>query len=442
MPDFEYTLRNAQGSLIKGTLNSADRKQALIDLKRKGLMPIKLVEASGTSAKKPSIITQFSTRIWGGLNKAQTQAQDSSGYVSGSGAKDTAKIGGATTSKGELAGLNLLKRLYELHKSGLPIGDAIRILQNRLSDPGQKALAISIWRDLSEGIPLAKALSRRSTYFPTSACHVIQAGEATGQLAPVLKKVIDYLEQKRAIRKKMLSSMAYPSFVTAVAVLVAILFLTVLLPQIEGMLDRLGGEMTWSARLLIDGSNLLIQFGPFLVMGLIFTLVGLGNWKTKPKGRAFLDKLSLKMPLFGKIIYYSSLYQTGNLVATLLQSGINTTETLQLTEKTIENTALKTQFTKAKEQINEGVSITQAFRVQNFMPDIALDILAVGEDTGNLATSMEEITEGFKEELSRRLNHLTTLVSALALGFAFSLVTLIAIGIVTSVFQVSKTLSI
>ena len=129
-----------------------------------------------------------------------------------------------TTAKGEGIGLNLLKRLYELHKSGMPIGDAIRILQNRLSGREQKTLVIGIWRDLSEGLTLAKALSRRTRFFTPSVCHVIQAGEATGHLAPILKKVIQYLEEKQAIRKKMLSSMAYPAFVTSVAILVVILF--------------------------------------------------------------------------------------------------------------------------------------------------------------------------------------------------------------------------
>ena len=83
---------------------------------------------------------------------------------------------GSTTVKGEGIGLNLLKRLYELHKSGMPIGDAVRILQNRLSDREQKALVIGIWRDLSEGLTLAeKALSKRTRFFTTSVCHVIQA---------------------------------------------------------------------------------------------------------------------------------------------------------------------------------------------------------------------------------------------------------------------------
>ena len=338
--------------------------------------------------------------------------------------------------------MNLLKRLYELHKSGMPIGDAVRTLQNRLSDREQKALVMGIWRDLSEGLTLAKALSRRTRFFTPSVCHVIQAGEATGHLAPVLAKVIQYLEEKQAIRKKMLSSMAYPSFVTLVALLVVVLFLTVLLPQIEGMLERLGGEMTWSAQLLIDGSNWMLKLGPLLILGLVILIFSLGQWKRTQAGKRIIDKWSLKLPLIGKIIYYSNLYQTGNLIATLLQSGINTTETFQLTEKTIENAHLKKQFSTAKAQINEGASVTQAFRLQNFMPDVALDILSVGEDTGELAHSMAYVTESFKESLSQRLNALTTIVSSLALGFAFGLVTLIAIGIVTSVFEVSKTLSI
>jgi len=236
--------------------------------------------------------------------------------------------------------------------------------------------------------------------------------------------------------------MAYPSFVTLVALLVVVLFLTVLLPQIEGMLERLGGEMTWSAQLLIDGSNWMLKLGPFFILGLIILFLGLGQWKRTQMGKRIIDRWSLRIPLIGNIIYYSNLYQTGNLIATLLQSGINTTETLQLTEKTIENAHLKQQFSTAKGQINEGASLTQAFRLQNFMPDVALDILSVGEDIGELAQSMADVTESFKESLSQRLNAMTTIVSSLALGFAFGLVTLIAIGIVTSVFEVSKTLSI
>ena len=124
-------------------------------------------------------------------------------------------------------------------------------------------------------------------------CYSGQAKQP-GNLTPVLSKVIQYLEEKQTIRKKMLSSMAYPLFVTVVALLVVVLFLTVLLPQIEGMLERLGGEMTWSAQLLIDGSNWMLKLGPFLILGLFVLILGIGQWKRTLTGKRMIDEWSLK----------------------------------------------------------------------------------------------------------------------------------------------------
>lgn len=337
--------------------------------------------------------------------------------------------------------MTLLKRVLELHGSGLPLGDSIRILSQRLSEPEQKALATTLWRDLSEGATLAVALTRQPRYFSASVAFVIEAGEATGHLAPILTKVVEYLEEKQAIRKRMLGSMAYPAFICAVALAVVTLFLVYLLPQIQNMLDRLGGEMTWSARLLIDGSDLLLKTGPFVVLALVIAAFGIRQWRRSEAGRKVTDAWALKLPLIGRIFLYGDLFQAGNLIGTLLESGINTTETLRLTERAIRNLELRERFHTARMQVNEGLSVAQAFKRNNFMPDIAVDILTVGENTGNLTRGMEEITRGFRDELTRRLGRLTNIVSSGALVFAFALVALIAIGIVTSIFQVSRTLS-
>ena len=431
MPSFTYSYRNTEGFLSTQTLNALNRKQALLLLKKQGIVALKLEELNTNQAQKAS--KKITLSQWIKANKK---------FFSTKLAEKNFSNKGLPTTKCEGIGLGLLKRLYELHKSGMPLGDAVRILQNRLHDREQKELAIRIWQDLSEGLTLAKSLSRQTRFFAPSVYHIIQAGEATGNLAPILAKIIQYLEEKRAIRKKMLASMIYPSFITLVALLVVVLFLTVLLPQIEDMLQRLGGEMTWSAQLLIDGSNWMLKLGPLLLFSLIILVFSYDRWKRTKVGKLIIDEWNLKIPLIGNIIYYSNLYQTGNLIATLLQSGVNTTETFQLTEKTIENAHMKQQFNLAKGQINEGASVTQAFRLQKFMPDVALDILSVSEDTGELPQSMADVTEGFKESLTQRLIVLKTIVSSVALGFAFGLVTLISIGIVTSVFEVSKTLSI
>ncbi|MEM7790019.1 MAG: type II secretion system F family protein [Verrucomicrobiota bacterium] len=427
MPEFQYKARTRNDSVTTGVVEANDRRQATQRLREQKLAPISLKPVALDKPKRSTALLK------GKFSKKLSTRNDA-------GDDKTIQAQGGRTSK-EGAGLNFLKRLLELHGSGLPMGDSIRILSQKLSDPEQKQLAQSIWRDLSEGGTLASAMARRPKYFSNSITYVIEAGEATGRLEPILHKVIDYMEEKQAIRKKMLSSMAYPATICTVAVLVVILFLTVLLPQIQGMLDKLGGEMSLSARILIDGSDFLIKFGPFIVAAIVLLTISYTQWRKTEKGRATTDRWLLRLPLVGKIFYYSDLFQCGNLISTLLDSGINTTEALRLTERAIRNTDLQERFRIARGQVNEGLSVAQALKRNQFFPELAVDILSVGEDTGNLGHSITELTKGFREELTMRLNRMTTLVSSGALVSAFLLVTLIAIGIVTSVFAVSKTLS-
>ena len=425
MAVFNYKAREKDGTIVSGTIEAAERRLAMQRLQAQELSPVTLKEGT---AGAPSAFAKIGERAK--ALRSNRNAKD--------GNENSQKQRGA---KRESVGLLVLKRLMELHGSGLPVGDSIRILSQRLSDKEQGAIAQTLWRDLSEGSTLAGAMSRQPRCFPSSISYVIEAGEATGNLAPVLRKVIDYLEEKQGIRKKMVASMAYPAFICTIATAVVILFMTVLLPQIQGMLDRLGGEMTWSARILIDGSSFIAQIGPFLLLGLVIGIIGFRQWRSTESGLGRTDSWLLKLPLLGKIFYFSDLFQVGNLISTLLESGINTTETLRLTERTIKNTALRKRFNIARGQVNEGHSIAQAFQRNQFMPDLAVDILTVGENTGNLAHSMNEITKGFRNELTARLTKLTTLVSTGALICAFILVALIAMGIVTSVFQVSRSLS-
>lgn len=428
MPQFNYKARKKDGSTVTGTLESADRRQAAQRLREQKLSPITLKEAGASGRSK--------------LSRLQEKAKPFKNQKSGTTENDIKASQSGKTPKRERVGLAFLTRLFELHASGLPIGDSIRILSQRLSDPEQRRLASELWRDLSEGTTLAGALNRQPKYFANSITYVIEAGEATGHLEPILRKVIDFLQEKQAIRQKMIASMAYPSFICLIAFVVVIIFLTVLLPQIQNILDRLGGEMTWSAQILIDGSHFLIRFGPFALIALFFSVIGLNQWRKTVQGRQRSDKWALKLPILGRIIYYSDLFQSGNLISTLLESGINTTEVMRLTERTLKNSDLRQRFHTARNQVNEGLSVAQAFKRNDFMPNLAIDILAVGEDTGNLVHSMNEVTKGFRNELTRRLNFLTNLVASGALVCAFVMVALIAIGIVTSVFQVSQTLSV
>ena len=150
--------------------------------------------------------------------------------------------------KGERIGLEFLKRLLELHGSGMPIADAVKLLNQRLSDPGQKEIAGILWKELAEGKTLSRAMRDLPEYFSESSSFVIEAGEATGNVSPILKKIIAHLEEKREIRSRVLGSMAYPVFVGVIAFGVVLFFLFYLLPQIEEMLASLGGELNFMAQ--------------------------------------------------------------------------------------------------------------------------------------------------------------------------------------------------
>ena len=153
-----------------------------------------------------------------------------------------------------------------------------------------------------------------------------------------------------------------------------------------------------------------------------------------------LDKNLLKLPLFGRILYLSELFNYPVFYPLNLE-WYGLTENLRLCEKTIKNRFLRNHFRSARALVNEGKSLPESLRKFKFMPLMQLDVIEVGEKTGNLGNSMEDASRTFRNELTKKIQIMTTLVSGGALGFAFSLVALVAISIVTSIFQVSNSIS-
>jgi len=420
MAKFKYVAIDVRGRSLAGEVEADDPKAAKQLVRGEGLTPLKLSRVGGEAAKESSIPKKtipFSKRDRSGGRARKL------------------------TAKGERTGLDFLKRLMELHGSGMPVADAVKLLNQRLSDPKLKEVAGFLWKELAEGRTLSRAMRSLPQYFSESSTFVIEAGEATGNVTPILKKIISYLEEKRGIRSKVMASMAYPIFVGFVAFSVVIFFLAYLLPTIEEMLEQLGGELNFLATVLIEGSNLVLRFGPFALMGVFIWLLAIFRWSKTEKGGLAVDSGILKLPLFGNIMYLSEMFQLTSLLSTLIWSGIGLTENLRLCEKTIKNRFLRNRFRSARALVNEGKSLPEALRKYKFLPLIQLDVLEVGEKTGNLGNSMEDASNSFREQLTKKIKLMTTLVSAGALGFAFSLVALVAIAIVTSIFEVSKSIS-
>ena len=427
MATFRYVAIDSRGRTIPGELDANDRREARSHLRGKGLTPVEVKAVGGSTA---AVVTKSkSTTAKASVAKAESVDRNS--------AQKRFSFGGSK----EKVGLEFMKRLLELHGSGMPVADSVKLLNQRLSDPRQKEIAGVLWKELAEGRSLARTMRMMPDYFGESTSYVIEAGEATGNVVPILRRIIAHVEEKREIQAKVLGSMAYPAFIGFVAFAVVLFFLFYLLPQIEDMLDSLGGELNFMAQMLIYGADLTMTLGPFLVLAVIVGFISVKQWSKTAGGGVAVSKALLRIPLLGRILYFSELFQLNSLMGTLVSSGIGLTENLRLSERTINNLSFRDKFRSARALVNEGKSLPEALRKFDFMPAMQLDVLDVGERTGNLAHSLEEIANAFRNELSRRIKRMTTLVSGGALGFAFGLVALVAVSIVTSIFQVSNSIT-
>ncbi len=417
MAVFEYKAIDSSGKTVEGTMEGSDRRQVLQKIKSSNKRPLAVKELNSNTSTSRS-------------EKAASKKNEPSSNSKSSIFQSNTKLG-----------LLFFQQLLELHGSGMPMAESIRLLSQKVTHPELKALYMELWKDLNKGDSLASSMLKRPDVFGSSITKVIEAGEATGNLAPILKRIIAYLEEKAEIKKKVIASLSYPLFICCVAFTVVLFFLFYLLPQIQTMLTSLGGELTLSAKILINGANLILTAGPFVLAGLVVIGIAMMSWKNTKTGRATLDKNVLRIPFIGKIFYYNSIYQMANLISTLLSSGITMTDALRLTEKTIDNVFLRNRFIQTRVQVIEGASLANAFRANELLPSLSNDILAIGENTGNLVNGLSEIAKSFRNELTAKLQLLTTLVSTVALLTAFSLVALIALGIVSSIFQVSRSIS-
>lgn len=413
MPHFHYKAVDAAGNLLSGSVEAGDRKSAVRQLAAQGYQPLKL-----TSASSPAF--QIAPK------KEKTTATRRSPFR-------------RKRSKDTLA-LAFLNKIHPLHKSGMPIGDVVKNLHLRLNDPDLKALATHLWQELSEGHSFAAAVRQRSDIFDRTASFLIEAGEATGNLVPVLENIIANLEDRIALRKRVLGGLAYPLFICTLAMGIAAMLLFFLLPRMEKMMTSMGDGMSLPAKVLMGLSEAGVVYGPFAIIGILIAAVALERWRKTERGRTVTDAWLLRIPIVRGIVTRIDTCRMGNLLATLLSSGVNTTEALRLTERTISNRHLQARFREARSLINDGASFSAALGKHHLLEDTDLDILGIGENTGHPAASFREIYAQHNEALGRQLNQLTTVIAGSALGFAFVLVMIILLSVLTSVFDLSQSI--
>jgi type II secretory pathway component PulF len=412
MARFAYSARDRAGQSVSAELDAPSRKDALRLLAARGLQVANVTELQAGPAGK------------GGKATAKRAPQSA------------ARIAAQAPRRAER--LPFLESLHDLTSSGLSAGEAVRLLSTRIKEPRLRTLCAGVWERISEGAPLSRALGNYPEVFDSATVNLIQAGEATGSLNDTLARLIAHLVEQRELRSQLMSALAYPVFMVFVSGGVILFFLTFLLPRLQTLLSSLGGKMPTSTKLLIGASNFALSiWGIMAVVAIVIGITSFLAWRQTPAGRAQTDAWLLKLPLIGPFIVAQTVLAFSQTLSVLLENGITASEALRMTEKQISNQVHREAFKTATGRVLEGESLSVAMLRTGCFPDLVLDRLAIGENTGNVVPSLKQIAQAYQKIISSQLNVFTKMVAGVVLGGVFTFVGFIAFAIVSAVFQVS-----
>lgn len=415
MPRFAYSARDRAGKSLSAELDAPSRKDALRLLSARGL--------------QVSTVTELQVGPVGPTGKAGKSVAKSS-------LKFSSRPGAQAPRRAER--LPFLEALFDLTGSGLSAGEAVRLLSTRIKEPRLRTLCAGVWERISEGAPLSRALGAYPEVFDTGTVNLIQAGEATGSLNDTLSRLIAHLVEQRELRNQLMSALAYPVFMVFVSGGVILFFLTFLLPRLQTLLSSLGGKMPASTKLLIGASNFALSiWGIMAVVAVVLALISFVGWRQTPAGRTQTDAWLLKLPLVGPFLVAQTVHSFSQTLSVLLENGITAAEALRMTEKQIANEVHRAAFNTATARVLEGEALSVALARTGCFPDLVLDRLAIGENTGNVVPSLKRIASAYQKIISGQLNFFTKVVAGVVLGGVFTFVGFIAFAIVSAVFQVS-----
>ena len=424
MPSFAYTARDRSGQTVQSSLDAPSRKDALRLLGARGLAPIRVEE----SVIKKTIVGKQGSPVTSLSSKLDSRRSPSIRFGS-------SKLDAASLTRRER--LPFLQSLVDLTSSGLSAGEAVRLLSMRIKEPRLHLLCSLMWEQLSEGTTLSQAMASLPAVFDASTINLIQAGEATGNLNEVLLRIISHLTEQKELQRQILNALAYPAFMMLVSCVVVLFFLFFLLPRLVTLLKSLGGKLPLSTKILIGGSNFCLHYGIFVVIGLAFGAVAFWRWRQTDAGRLTTDAWLLKLPLIGPFSVSQTVVSFSQTLSVLLENGITTSEALRMTERQIGNRVHRAAFDAATGRVLEGEALSASLMRTGCFPDLVLDQLAVGENTGNLVPSLKKISTSYQKSISNQLNIFTRVIATGVLLGVFIFVGCIAFAMVSAAFELS-----
>ena len=331
------------------------------------------------------------------------------------------------------------RQLATLISSGIPLVESLGALVEQIEHKALKTVIIQVRDRVNEGSSLAEALTATGK-FDTLYISMVRAGEASGALDTVLARMADYLEDQVRLSGKVTSILVYPASMLAFTLLVVALLVTVVLPQINGLLLSLGGELPFFTRVIIAGSDFVSAWWWLILAILVGLVMAFRAYKRTETGRMNVDRLILRLPVIGKVARTIAIARFSRTFSSLLSGGVSIIQALDISRHVARNAVIEEAVEEARTSVLEGASLAQPLRASGQFPPMVLTMVDVGERAGELESMLNKVAETYDEQVETTITKLTSLMEPLLILIMVAIVLFIIMATLMPLMSVTQSL--
>ncbi|HSG30227.1 MAG TPA: type II secretion system inner membrane protein GspF [Thermodesulfobacteriota bacterium] len=402
MPVFKYKAINNQGNTVDGTIDAESIKTASDKLKKDGFFPSSIDEVQkGGERNRLSLFK------------------------------------GVSTSELAIS----TRQFSTLISAGLPLEASLTTLSEQTEDKNLSQVLSQVRDKVSEGGSLANSLKDHKNVFSDIYTSIVRAGEASGNLDVVLLRLADFLEKQAALRSKVRGAFVYPIFMFVIGSGVLVFMMTFVIPRITKIFEESKKALPFMTVLLINTSNFIVQYYYLIFIFFIGIAYILYRYVQTDKGKAQKDKLSLKIPIFGKINRMVILARVTRTLGTLLSSGIPLLDALRIGGEVSGNQVYIDSLNSVSENVKEGTSLARPLEQSGVFPPMMTRMIAVGEQTGELEEMLDKVADSYDQQVETTLSALTSLLEPIMIVVMGGIVGFIVMAILLPIFDITSTIS-
>src|SRR5215217_6963657 len=411
MPQFAYRARNSQGGLVEGVLDCADRSVAIRQIELQQCVPVRI-------------------DLMGGEPKVKA-------------AEDAATASPTQNLKiphGQL--LIFTEQLAHLLQAGMTLDEALSILQKRLKQPRVQQMTGALHQSLVDGRSFSQALSEMPRIFPPLYVNLVAAGEASGALPQILLRLVKHLMQAKDLRDRVQQALIYPAFLALAGAILVTIFITFMVPQLTGFMAQTGGALPLPTRILLHFHHAITGYWWLAILILVGVIIGFRAMVRTQEGRMGWDRFRLLIPGYGRVIRHRYYAQFARTLGTLMENGVPLLRSLDLVSEIAGNRFLEIKLGEVRKAVIDGATLSAALQQPKLFPDLFTDMMAVGEQTGHFAETMQGIADVYERELDRSVGVISQLIPPVIIVIIAALVGLVVYSILSAVFEMTHSLQI